>query len=119
MPPIQSDYLPKPMGLGDMRAAVDNALPPRHPGESADSFERRGNAALARPIICAMHRCFVTSATATRATKEYEAIWYDPMQGVEFLVSELLHIANKMRESPSQFSIRQRFMRLLPVSEAG
>ncbi|KAJ7870417.1 hypothetical protein B0H13DRAFT_2350373 [Mycena leptocephala] len=68
------------------------------------------------PIICAMHKRFVTSATATRATKEYEAIRYDPSQGIEFLVSELLCTANRMRESPSQFSIRQQFMRLLPAS---
>ncbi|KAJ7820900.1 hypothetical protein B0H13DRAFT_2377684 [Mycena leptocephala] len=67
------------------------------------------------PIICAMHKRFITSATATHATKEYEAIRYDPVQGIEFLVSELLRTAHRMREAPSSFSIRQRFMRLIPA----
>ncbi|KAF7334445.1 Retrovirus-related Pol polyprotein from transposon 412 [Mycena venus] len=68
------------------------------------------------PIICALHKRFVTSATATRATKEYEAVRYDAARGIEFLASELLRTANKMREPPSDFSIRQRFMRLIPAA---
>ncbi|KAJ7177670.1 hypothetical protein C8R46DRAFT_1212417 [Mycena filopes] len=66
-------------------------------------------------IICALHRRFVTSATAVRATKEFEAVRYDPAQGIEALVSELIRTANKMREPPADITIRQRFMRLIPA----
>ncbi|KAJ7093012.1 hypothetical protein B0H15DRAFT_947821 [Mycena belliarum] len=67
-------------------------------------------------IICAMHRRFVTSATAQRATKEFEAIRYDAVRGIDHLVSELIRTANKMREPPADFTIRQRFMRLIPAT---
>ncbi|KAF8192705.1 hypothetical protein K438DRAFT_1969837 [Mycena galopus ATCC 62051] len=65
-------------------------------------------------IICAMHRRFVTSATATKATKDFEGVRYDPARGIEHLVSELRRTAGKMREPPAEFTIRQRFMRLIP-----
>ncbi|KAJ7061451.1 hypothetical protein B0H15DRAFT_807932 [Mycena belliarum] len=67
-------------------------------------------------IVCAMHRRFVTSATAQRATKEFEAIRYDVDRGIDHLVSELIRTANKMREPPADFTIRQRFMRLIPAT---
>ncbi|KAK7023746.1 hypothetical protein R3P38DRAFT_2779224 [Favolaschia claudopus] len=66
-------------------------------------------------IVCAMHRRFVTTATATRATKEYEAVRYDESKGIEFLVSELKRTALKMREPPADITLRQRFMRLIPA----
>ncbi|KAF8195190.1 hypothetical protein K438DRAFT_1968524 [Mycena galopus ATCC 62051] len=66
-------------------------------------------------IVCALHKRFVTSATATRATKEFEAVRYDASRGVEFLASELLRTAAKMREPPADFTVRQRFMKLLPA----
>jgi hypothetical protein len=81
--------------------------PTDHESDIADEFT---------PIICVMCKHFLTSATDTHATKDYEAIQYNQVQGVEFLVRELLCTANKMRESPSQFSIRQPLMRLLPAS---
>ncbi|KAF8146264.1 hypothetical protein K438DRAFT_1990903 [Mycena galopus ATCC 62051] len=65
-------------------------------------------------IICAMHRRFVTSATATKATQDFEGVRYDPTRGIEYLVSELQRTAGKMREPPAEFTIRQRFMRLIP-----
>ncbi|KAF8197317.1 hypothetical protein K438DRAFT_1967555 [Mycena galopus ATCC 62051] len=65
-------------------------------------------------IICAMHRRFVTSATATKATQDFEGVQYDPTRGIEYLVSELRRTASKMREPPAEFTIRQRFMRLIP-----
>ncbi|KAJ7730543.1 hypothetical protein B0H16DRAFT_1469516 [Mycena metata] len=67
-------------------------------------------------IICAMHRQFVTSATAVRATKEFEAVRYDASRGIKFLVSELLCTANRMREPPADITIGQRFMCLIPAS---
>ncbi|KAK6966532.1 hypothetical protein R3P38DRAFT_3227098 [Favolaschia claudopus] len=66
-------------------------------------------------IVCAMHRRFVTTATATRATREYEAVRYDESKGVEFLASELKRTALRMREPPADITLRQRFMRLLPA----
>ncbi|KAJ7017134.1 hypothetical protein C8F04DRAFT_1279926 [Mycena alexandri] len=67
-------------------------------------------------IVCAMHRRFVTSATAVRATKDFEAVRYDPTRGIEYLVSELLRTAGKMREPPADITVRQRFMQLIPAS---
>ncbi|KAJ7062408.1 hypothetical protein B0H15DRAFT_958830 [Mycena belliarum] len=66
-------------------------------------------------ILCAMHHRFITSATAQRATKEFEAVRFDAAQGVEHLVGELIRTARKMREPPTEFTIRQRFMRLIPA----
>ncbi|KAJ7602654.1 hypothetical protein DFH06DRAFT_1351179 [Mycena polygramma] len=65
-------------------------------------------------IARAMYRRFVTSATAMRATKEYEAVRYDAVRGIDYLVNELARTSKRMREPPSEFSIRQRFMRLIP-----
>ncbi|KAJ7215176.1 hypothetical protein C8J57DRAFT_1538305 [Mycena rebaudengoi] len=66
-------------------------------------------------IICALHRHFVTSANAQQATKDYEAVRYDPSLGVEHLVNELTSTAANMCKPPSEFSLRQRFMRLIPA----
>ncbi|KAJ7603430.1 hypothetical protein DFH06DRAFT_1151878 [Mycena polygramma] len=67
------------------------------------------------PIVRAMYQRFVTSSTAIRATKEYEAVRFDPARGIELLVSELRRTVGDMREPPSEFSMRQRFMRLIPI----
>ncbi|KAJ7076424.1 hypothetical protein C8R44DRAFT_896571 [Mycena epipterygia] len=45
--------------------------------------------------------------TAHQATKDYKVVRYDPIGGVEMLVSELIRTATAMREPPSDFSIRQ------------
>ncbi|KAJ7656208.1 hypothetical protein B0H17DRAFT_1213813 [Mycena rosella] len=64
-------------------------------------------------ILCLMHEQFVTSATAQQATKEFEVVCYNSATGIEKLVSEFICMANKMREPPLAFTVRQRFMRLI------
>ncbi|KAF7340073.1 Retrovirus-related Pol polyprotein from transposon 412 [Mycena venus] len=59
---------------------------------------------------------YLKTALDSHAGVEYEAVRYDAARGIEFLASELLRTANKMREPPSDFSIRQRFMRLIPAA---
>ncbi|KAJ7088196.1 hypothetical protein C8R44DRAFT_892991 [Mycena epipterygia] len=44
---------------------------------------------------------------AHQATKDYKAVRYDPIGGIEMLVSELIRTATAMREPPPDFSIRQ------------
>ncbi|KAJ7236148.1 hypothetical protein C8J57DRAFT_1530248 [Mycena rebaudengoi] len=66
-------------------------------------------------IICAFHRRFVTSANAQQATKDYEAVRYDPSLGMEHLVNKLTSTAADMCKPPSEFLLRQRFMQLIPA----
>ncbi|KAJ6503042.1 hypothetical protein DFH09DRAFT_1335712 [Mycena vulgaris] len=67
-------------------------------------------------ILCALHRRFVTSATAQRATHDYDVVKYNPARGVEHLIGELIRTSNKMREPHTPFTIRKRFMAEIPVS---
>ncbi|KAF8209583.1 hypothetical protein K438DRAFT_1960590 [Mycena galopus ATCC 62051] len=47
-------------------------------------------------------------------TQDFEGVQYDPPRGIKYLVSELRRTAGNMREPPAEFTIRQRFMRLIP-----
>ncbi|KAJ7604882.1 hypothetical protein DFH06DRAFT_1150829 [Mycena polygramma] len=70
-------------------------------------------------IICAMHRRFITAATAQKATQEFDTVKYRPELGPLKLMDNLLDASNRMREPMPPFIIRQRFMRLLPESITG
>ncbi|KAJ7610035.1 hypothetical protein DFH06DRAFT_1148272 [Mycena polygramma] len=65
-------------------------------------------------IICAMHRRFITAATAQKATREFDAVRYKPETGPLKLMDELTDASGRMREPMPDFIIRQKFMRLLP-----
>ncbi|KAJ7654146.1 hypothetical protein DFH06DRAFT_1133694 [Mycena polygramma] len=70
-------------------------------------------------IICAMHRRFVTAATAQKASREFEAIRYKPEDGPLKLMDNLVDASSRMREPMPEFIIRQKFMRLLPDAMTG
>ncbi|KAJ7658302.1 hypothetical protein DFH06DRAFT_1327582 [Mycena polygramma] len=70
-------------------------------------------------IICAMHRRFVTAATAQKASREFEAVRYKSDEGPLKLMDDLVDTSSRMREPMPDFIIRQRFMRLLPDSISG
>ncbi|KAJ7429998.1 hypothetical protein B0H11DRAFT_2264478 [Mycena galericulata] len=65
-------------------------------------------------VICAMHRRYVKSATAQRATRDFETVTWDSDKGPEGLYSELITRGQRMVEMPSQFVLKSRFMKLLP-----
>ncbi|KAJ6493579.1 hypothetical protein C8R47DRAFT_1269421 [Mycena vitilis] len=67
-------------------------------------------------VICAMHKRFVTAATAQKATREFDAVKYKPDEGPLKLMDELVDASARMREPMPDFIIRQRFMSLLPES---
>ncbi|KAJ7431957.1 hypothetical protein B0H11DRAFT_2209917 [Mycena galericulata] len=65
-------------------------------------------------IMCAMHKRFVTSANAQKATRDFEAIRYDPETGPDGLMNNLRKYGQRMRERPSEFTIRSSFLRNVP-----
>ncbi|KAJ7635995.1 hypothetical protein DFH06DRAFT_1336150 [Mycena polygramma] len=70
-------------------------------------------------IVCAMHRRFITAATAQKATREFDAVRYKKEDGPLKLMDELTDASARMREPLPDFVIRQRFMQLLPDSISG
>ncbi|KAJ7665830.1 hypothetical protein DFH06DRAFT_1127034 [Mycena polygramma] len=81
---------------------VDN---PRTPGLFQSDFAG---------IVCALHRRFVKSSSAQRATRAFEAVRYDPSTGPEKLASELITKGQAMVEMPSDFTIKDKFLKALP-----
>ncbi|KII83591.1 hypothetical protein PLICRDRAFT_32804 [Plicaturopsis crispa FD-325 SS-3] len=82
---------------------VNNPLLPDRPTRFSD-------------IVCAMHIRFVHSATARKATEDYEKCSYSPSGGVDGFYMELLKFASRMIEYPTSYDVRRRFMTGLPVS---
>ncbi|KAJ7099887.1 hypothetical protein B0H15DRAFT_944277 [Mycena belliarum] len=70
-------------------------------------------------VICALHRRFVTAATAQKASREFDAVRYNPDSGPLKLMDELIDCSGRLREPMPDFIIRQRFMRLLPDAISG
>ncbi|KAJ7637961.1 hypothetical protein DFH06DRAFT_1335609 [Mycena polygramma] len=70
-------------------------------------------------VICAMHRRFVTAATAQKASRAFEAVKYKAEDGPLKLMDDLVDTSALMREPMPDFIIRQRFMKLLPESISG
>ncbi|KAJ7982890.1 hypothetical protein DFH06DRAFT_1318361 [Mycena polygramma] len=65
-------------------------------------------------IICAMHRRFIKSSSAQRATRAFESVTWDPVKGPEQLYSDLKDCGERMVEEPAPFVFRQRFLKTLP-----
>ncbi|KAJ7435032.1 hypothetical protein B0H11DRAFT_2257720 [Mycena galericulata] len=70
-------------------------------------------------IMCALHRQFVTAATAQRATRKFDAVRYKADEGPLKLMDELVDCSSRLRELMPEFIIRQRFLRLLPENIRG
>ncbi|KAJ7488628.1 hypothetical protein B0H11DRAFT_2230160 [Mycena galericulata] len=67
-------------------------------------------------IMCALHRRFVTAATAQKASREFDAVRYKADEGPLKLMDELVDCSSRLREPMPDFIVRQRFMNLLPES---
>ncbi|KAJ7220380.1 hypothetical protein C8J57DRAFT_1254214 [Mycena rebaudengoi] len=65
-------------------------------------------------VMCDMHRRFVTSANAQKATLDFESVHYDSSRGPDRLMNNLTTYGKRMREKPSDFTIRSAFFRLIP-----
>ncbi|KAJ6552963.1 hypothetical protein B0H19DRAFT_1072454 [Mycena capillaripes] len=64
--------------------------------------------------LCALHRRFVTSANAQRATKAFDAVRYDNDKGPDAFAEQLLKRANLMHHVPDEFAVNRRFLAGLP-----
>ncbi|KAJ7602008.1 hypothetical protein DFH06DRAFT_1153210 [Mycena polygramma] len=87
-------YLKQALGIDSLRWFRSEVDPTNRESDIPREFDA---------IVRAMYQRFVTSSTAIRASKEYDA------------VHELRRTAGDMREPPSEFSMRQHFMRLIPT----
>ncbi|KAJ7739713.1 hypothetical protein DFH07DRAFT_965698 [Mycena maculata] len=65
-------------------------------------------------ILCALHRRFVTAATAQKASRDFDAVRYSADEGPLKLMDSLMSASRQMREPMTQFMIAQRFLKLLP-----
>ncbi|KAL1937390.1 hypothetical protein VTO73DRAFT_13796 [Trametes versicolor] len=65
--------------------------------------------------ICAMHRRFVHSSSAAKATLEFEKCRYRIQDGIESFYAELMLHASRMVEPPDNYTIRRRLVDGLPV----
>ncbi|KAJ6489349.1 hypothetical protein C8R47DRAFT_1215696 [Mycena vitilis] len=83
-------------------AEIDN---PRVPGHGQLDFA---------DILCALHRRYVKSSSAQRATRAFEGVRWDSTTGPEKLMSELLLKGQAMVEMPSPFLIKDRFLKAIP-----
>ncbi|KAJ7481400.1 hypothetical protein B0H11DRAFT_1915551 [Mycena galericulata] len=66
-------------------------------------------------VVCALYRRYVKSATAQRATREFDAVEWNPTKGPEDLYSSLINRGQSMIEMPSQFVLKTRFIKALPT----
>ncbi|KAJ6524648.1 hypothetical protein DFH09DRAFT_1418473 [Mycena vulgaris] len=63
---------------------------------------------------CALHRRFITSANAQRATSAFDAVRYDNSTGPDAFAEQLLKRANLMHHVPDEFAVNQKFLAGLP-----
>ncbi|KAJ7484148.1 hypothetical protein FB451DRAFT_1392721 [Mycena latifolia] len=74
---------------------------------NAYAQENNGDAPMFADIICAMHRCFVKSSTAQRATRAFDAVAWIASAGPEQLYSDLLDKGRRMVHMPDEFVIKR------------
>ncbi|KAJ7020545.1 hypothetical protein C8F04DRAFT_1196522 [Mycena alexandri] len=65
-------------------------------------------------VVCALHRRFITFATAEKASRAFDQVRYRAEDGPTKFMDDLVSASRKMREPMPDFVIRQRFMRLIP-----
>ncbi|KAJ7716252.1 hypothetical protein DFH07DRAFT_785434 [Mycena maculata] len=65
-------------------------------------------------ILCALHRRFMTAATAQQASRDFDAVRYSSDEGPLKLMDSLMSVSRRMREPMTLFMIAQRFLKLLP-----
>ncbi|KAJ7447857.1 hypothetical protein B0H11DRAFT_2248032 [Mycena galericulata] len=65
-------------------------------------------------IICAMHRRFVTTATAQRATRDFYAVQYKSDKGPLVLMDELRDCSSRLREPMTRSILHERFLAKIP-----
>ncbi|KAJ6479868.1 hypothetical protein DFH09DRAFT_1341621 [Mycena vulgaris] len=66
-------------------------------------------------ILCALHRRFITTATAHHALRDFEIVRYKAEDGPLKLMDDLETCSRRMREPMPGVIIRQRFMKLIPA----
>ncbi len=64
--------------------------------------------------ICAMHRRFIHSSSAARATLDFENCRYRAQDGLESFYAEIMRFASCMVEPPDNYTIRRKLMDGLP-----
>ncbi|KAJ7713019.1 hypothetical protein DFH07DRAFT_974827 [Mycena maculata] len=66
-------------------------------------------------VMCALHRRYVKSATAQRATREFDTVAWDAEEGPEGLYSALISQGQRMVEMPLNFVLKSRFLKTIPI----
>ncbi|KAJ7204888.1 hypothetical protein B0H12DRAFT_1243566 [Mycena haematopus] len=78
------------------------------------SGENGGESPEFAEVICVLHRRFVKSSTAQRATRAFDSVKWDAASGPEQLYTDLIEKGRLMVEAPSSLTLRHRFMGLMP-----
>ncbi|KAJ6514542.1 hypothetical protein DFH09DRAFT_1333029 [Mycena vulgaris] len=79
------------------------------------AIENEGETPLFAEVICAMHRRFVKSSSAQRATRAFDSVTWSANSGPEKLYSDLKERGQHMIEAPDAFTMRSRFLNALPT----
>lgn len=64
--------------------------------------------------MCALHRRFVTSSNAQRATRAFDAVRYDDARGPDSFAEALIKRGNQMNHKPDEFAMNRKFLAGLP-----
>ncbi|KAI0661158.1 hypothetical protein C8Q70DRAFT_932215 [Cubamyces menziesii] len=64
--------------------------------------------------ICAMHRRFVHSSTAAKATRDFNHCHYRVSEGVDAFYADLMKYASRMVEPPTDYAVRLKLVDGLP-----
>ncbi|KAJ7917861.1 hypothetical protein B0H13DRAFT_1869900 [Mycena leptocephala] len=62
-------------------------------------------------VLCALHRRYIKSSSAQRATCAFENVSWDANKGPEKFMSDLLTKGQAMIEMPSQFVMKDKFLK--------
>ncbi|KAJ7442575.1 hypothetical protein B0H11DRAFT_2251478 [Mycena galericulata] len=105
-------------------AGMNNSISGYHSGAHAEDVVEEFTSEMEEPgtviwtyadVVCALYRRHVKSATAQRATREFDAVEWNPIKGPEDLYSSLITRGQSMIEMPSQFVLKTRFIKALPA----
>ncbi|KAJ7018849.1 hypothetical protein C8F04DRAFT_976558 [Mycena alexandri] len=66
-------------------------------------------------LVCSMHRRFIKSSSAQRATRAFNQVKWVADKGPEQLYTDLKEAGQRMVEAPAPFVMKSRFMELLPT----